>query len=247
MPDFEYKLPGSARSKKSRRKFTEARAFQTRLGRELKEVYTVERRIYESQRDGSPSTYRPAGKLEGRPPITIEDKATVNLWDEITRKLYQKRIDPIDYVRRIFATLGGSMITCPRPNQLLSSACLQRYKDSTENLREEIQMAFEVQRVSARREVIVKCQINGYTANDAISWVLREESLPLSALFRFCLAISMDKDSGLVKLAERFRKNAAIQYFPTRVEYDQVWGEYIPDPFRQEAVSIYEGIARRMS
>lgn len=239
-------LPGPSDSKaRKTRNRAKARDYSRKLGERLKQAYTTERRLHETQRDGVLSTYRPAARFDGQAAATVEDNAIDSLWVKAAKTLYRQGIDPEDYVRRVFAMISGKVISCPRPNQLLSSRCMELYRNASVDLREEITLAFSTQRQIARREVVVKCNVNGKTVPVAMNETIRDESLPLSSLFRYCLALSM-REKVVRRLAKRYKIDAALQYFPKREEYDQVWGEYIPDQFRQDAASIYEGISQQM-
>jgi hypothetical protein len=249
---FGYSLPDGSnadqaehRRKKKRRiaKRIKAEEFAQSLANRLRKSYIVQRRLYESNRDGTLSTYMPS-RRDLRTP-SVEDSEVKDVFMVQAKKLYQQGIGPEEYVEKVFAQLVGKVTSCPRPSQLTSARCMALYRDANKTLKEDIQRAFTIQRKVARRAIVVKCNVDKSSVEDAMNETIRDESLPLSALFRYCLALS--KDAQKVKrLAERYYILAAVQYYPKRDIYDQVWGECIPDDFREDAATIYEGIAQQM-
>ena len=68
--------------------------------------------------------------------------------------------------------------------------------------------------------------------------VLWDETLTLSALFRYCLA----RREGLKDVAHHYRLGAAMQYMRHHEDYDAVWGDWISDKFKDYAQRTYQSV-----
>jgi len=224
------------------------------MGAELKNTYTLQRRLYETQRDGVVSTYRPAKKydgasksLYGADDVTLEGKERplINLWEYLAAKLFRRDIKPTDYVERVFATMRGEVVSCPMPTQLLSDTWYERYKTSAESILREVESDFRTQRQVARSEVVVNITCGDMSNEKAIFEAVTDPNINLTDLFRYCLALSVD-DEMVRSAAERFWVGAALEYHPRRRQYKKVWGGYIPREFPKEARELYRYIADNM-
>lgn len=222
--------------------FTE---LELRMAKQLKQVYTIERIVYESCRDGKASGYKPSPKWDGKVLMTsdavLEDTPLNNVWVKVARDLHSKGIEPASYVRRVFSTLHGKLGTPPMPNQLLSPQAMRRYREGSENIQYEIELAYRHQMNLARQRIISYQTVSNIAMPDAVLRVLNDTTLSLSALLRYCLAFDMlSHGEGFKSLAEEFKGEAALQYMRHQEEYDNSWGSTIPVEFKLDAQRIYE-------
>lgn len=229
--------PG-ARAKKTVNLKAIREELERQLGLQLKSAYTVERGFYEQQRDRSrKQRYKPSKHWDGAekddrdPELTGRD----NVWIKTAAHLYDRGIDPAEFVRLVFAAINDKVDAPPLPSQLLSPKTFAKYTRGARTLPLEVANAFETQRALAKSRVCVKVRLCQKTTADAVEEVLYDEALALSALFRYCLAVSMqEKGKRFKEAAEAFKARAAIQYMRHKAQYDQSW-TCIPPKFKAEA------------
>jgi hypothetical protein len=80
------------------------------------------------------------------------------------------------------------------------------------------------------------------TYEQSVQFVLLDENLSLSALFRYCIA----RRAKCFDIARRYRTSAAVQYVRQRELYDTVWGALIPPKFKMKAQSIRQSMLDKM-
>ena len=228
--------------------------FDLALADKLKETYIIERRIYETNRDGKASKYLPSSKYDGstdspfdrdisRREESVEIAKVESTWLKQARILRVAQIDPVDYVRRIFFMIDGVSTTPPTPHDLTSARAMDLYRQGCEGKLEDIERAWRIQCEAAEIRILVQ-QAVGSTAKRKVSMrkatldVLYDRSVGLSALFRYCLAKSM-KHPKFEQLAAIYEGDAATQYIRSSREYDQVWGDWITDEFRRATPKLY--------
>ena len=97
-------------------------------------------------------------------------------------------------------------------------------------------------------------QVLGYDLKSAMYYLLSDGTAPLSALYRYCLAISMlrepnvslvDDVSLFQRVTKRLEESAVLQYTCFPGEYDSRWNDFIPAKFSQDARRIYSGMLSR--
>jgi hypothetical protein len=229
----------------SRRHVQGPSSLELNLADQLKETYIFERRIFEANRDDKESNYMPAKKYDGNvnpfdkdledSSRNLEDPQVISVWLKKARILHQQSIDPIDYVRRIFSFTGATPIT---PLQLTGDRARRLYERSLKGLRTEIIRAFKTQRELAELKISLKQKLGGQSMKQATLEVLYDRGYELSALFRYCLALSMKHDS-FNKLIAIYEVDAAVQYIRAKKEYDEVWEGWIPEGFDEKSQEIY--------
>ena len=76
---------------------------------------------------------------------------------------------------------------------------------------------------------------------DIWRFVLRDTQSQLSALFRFCIALS----EQLGDIAAQFQELALQDYLQDPQGYDHAWGTKIPDSLKKDAENILSGLERK--
>ena len=136
----------------------------------------------------------------------------------------------------------------PFPNQLNAPRAFANYAAGGEISFNEIFSAFNSQQQIAENHMVV-AQQGGSSAEEAWEDVLDDDDMPLSALFRYCLALSVAKksqDERFKDIARRFRTVAALQYLQDPESYNAIWGEeWIPQKFRDKVHGIYDRVYGR--
>lgn len=219
-------------------------ALEQQLGQQLKSAYTVEREFYEQQRDRTRKRgYKPNKNWDGVAKDDYDPESTGrdNIWIKTAVHLHSRGIDPADFVRLVFSAINDKVDAPPLPNQLLSPKTFAKYTKGARTLPLEVAGAFETQRALAKSRVCVKVRLCQKSTADAVEEVLYDETLALSALFRYCLAVSMKgKGKQFEDAANSFKERAALQYVRHKAQYDESW-TCIPPKFKAEASRSFEG------
>jgi len=129
-----------------------------------------------------------------------------------------------------------------KPNMLKSEAAWDRFTafngDATARLKSEFKaecIAFEM----AQQEAVT--WFPDADKKDIWRFVLRDTQSQLSALFRFCIALS----EQLGDIAAQFQALALQDYLQNPQGYDHAWGTKLPDSLKKEAENILSGMERK--
>ncbi len=246
-------LPGEGRTKKAAR-WSAEEDFSSRLAWRVRQTYIVERDSYESLISLHPERqkYRVSRRDDGGPNWDDslgeypEGQVHKSVWQKIVVTLFKEQIDPVDYIRCVFAAISGWLASPPLPRTLLSKRYRRIYKDYLETAGDELDLALRIQRNLAENLIVLAQVDGGVSMEEAVEEVLVNDRLALSSLFRYCLAVSM-KGKRFTRLAERYRVGAAVQYVRQAEDYTQAWGDFIPEHLRTEAEKIYRRVLKMLS
>jgi hypothetical protein len=129
-----------------------------------------------------------------------------------------------------------------KPNMLKSEEAWDRFTnfngDATARLKSEFKaecVAFEM----AQQEAVT--WFPDADKKDIWRFVLRDTQSQLSALFRFCVALS----EQLGDIAAQFQELAMQDYLQNPQGYDYAWGTKLPDSLKKEAENILSGLERK--
>jgi hypothetical protein len=188
-------------------------------------------------------SYNPSPKWDGED--AFEDNPEISsresTWERMAAKLSTLEVDPVDLVRRLFDDLEPSARPI-LPNQLASSSALSRYGRLVAEAAPDIEMALRSQ-----TEVLItafRCFDGGETEQDAWVGVLLDESLSLSALFRYCLALQCAdgyrdlSTNRFQRVADHYEWPANEQYRKNKDAYDRAWVIILPPSLRNESRSL---------
>ena len=228
------------------------------LARQIKAAYTLERRLWE-ERIGKTkrSNYTPHPKYEGKEVrATIEDRkqASKNVWLSVVQTLLPASIHPVVYVRVIVRALEGGSQAPPFPNNLVDEKWLKFFHRQSSEIAGNIDADLNRQCEYSKNALLRYQQVLGYDLKSAMYYLLSDGTAPLSALYRYCLAISMlrapnvslvDDVSLFQRVAKRLEESAVLQYTCFPGEYDSRWNDFIPAKFSQDARRIYSGMLSR--
>ena len=204
----------------------------------VREVYLFERRAFEEQLAGIPSSYRSSSYWDGG--VTATGKRST-IWERVAKFIIDKKLPVDTFIRRQFQYADGPYVI--KPNQLYNAAAMDRYLRGRSSDHQEILLAWRSQH-SALAVALVACQDMAAMENEELSktslqaTVLLNEDVALSALFRYCLA----KSEGLTEISRLYRDAAALQYMRHRKDYDQIWKNWIPNKFKARAAAVYQQI-----
>lgn len=205
------------------------------VARAVRAAYVRERRLWYERRTGQRSNYTVGARWDGG-----EDdlgRPTTSIWQRIAQFLLGHSADPEQFVRAQF--LAQHTGTPPSPGALMSRKCLEAYEKLRDKEPEELRLALQLQRERAREEIEQQMLIYKRQKYDAWLFVLNDASLPFSALFRYCLARSINKPD-FDALAAAYREAAEMELRRSPSAYMEAWGDWLPDRMKKLAGKLTE-------
>lgn len=197
------------------------------LASHVRDMYIMERRAWTEARTGITDEYMPGPFWDGGKKQR-DGTMTKPVWPGIALFLIENDIgNYATFVHAQFAARNRKGHP-PTPLQLKGNVAIQNWKKYAHGPEEHIKMiqrAFERQKQVARANIARETQNTPNLSRVEIQeYVLLSETLELTALFRYCLAIS----EKLVDVARRYHQAALVQYVLDRRSYDQIWQDWIP-------------------
>lgn len=204
----------------------------------VRELFITRYRQVESEGGKGFSNWTPGPWWDGG---NVRGTNRNNIWEAAAKLILKHRLplgEFVNYVTGEWRRLKKQPV--PRPNHLCSPQAVADFhrlnRGSTADPLQGLQTAIEFQRDALEQAMY------GYQAFDGTEYevtspeelkrlVLWDEDLSLSALFRYCLAV----DEGYDDIAKTFLAGALVQYLSQLRHYDQVWGIWIPQQFRNTA------------
>ncbi len=202
----------------------------------------IRERIEALERLGRSAKYTPGpywdGGLYKKRGADLGSAATKrkNFWEQAARWFTEHNLNYEEVIQTIFKSYRPQY---PEPNQIIGLRPLQLCRRQEEYQKQVIITGFETQKEAARQKLFFSCEM-GMTNAEAWSAMLQDTTLPISALFRYCLAVSENYQS----FARRFHDAALLQYLGNRAVYDAVWKKWIPAAFRREADAWRQAIIK---
>jgi hypothetical protein len=210
----------------------------------VKAIYVQERSRFETMKAGESVPYVPPRVYDGRAAITVEgelelEKMRASVWQQLVDWCKARKINPEAYVRECFNNIPFAHKTAPEPRQLMGDKFLERWKKSKPKRRQEIKLSLQIQRDTARRNLVVRQKVLGEAAEFAQIGVFADgRALGLSPLFCYCLATSIGTRK-LRRVATRLKAEAVLQFETARGLYKRYWAELLPEGFAAESKAIY--------
>jgi len=213
-------------------------SLQAQLAARLRAAYIRERRRWIRAVTGKDSKYGSKSMPRWDGGRDDDGACHKSVWLDIARHLLDmKCLSPERFVQAQFVEKQP-----PMPPMLKSEAAWKRFTDfngdATARLKSEFKaecIAFEL----AQQEATT--WFPEYDKKDVWRFVLRDTQSQLSALFRFCVALS----EHLGDIAEQFQELALLDYLQDPQGYEQVWGTKIPDSLKEDAKDILSGLERK--
>lgn len=173
------------------------------------------------------STYMPGPYWDGDARKNREP-----IWPSIARFLIHNKVEPETYVRQVFR-LARSAAQTLMPNQVATQGALKLFREWQPHYGKLVQQAFHTQQGIARAQ-LAYCAEFELGREDTWKMVLLDESLQMTAMFRYCLACS----EKLPNIAARYREAAVLEYSSSPDNYDKYWGEWIPQELKDSAAAV---------
>jgi len=189
----------------------------------LRHLYEHERAAWAArrlQKAAQGRSTRPCGQARAADP----------LWDRLATFCQNRDIEPHSYIQWVFDTSLSARP--PEPIQLLNPQLADAYLAAARDFPAAVTVALRVQKQTARTYIRLGQQPVKQTPHDVWAAVLLDETLPLSALFRFGLATSIGGER-FERIASRYEAAAARQYRRCPHVYDTVWGKWVPKRLRE--------------
>lgn len=194
------------------------------LASRVRDKYIECRRQHASQTGGRASAYRPGKAWDGG--RTASGQRRQSIWEKIAAHIRTKDYDLDTYIQAQFHRCQAGYP--PKPNVLLSPVAASHYllylREREPDYRQTL--ANQVQAYAHALYVAAKL----FSEPDAaVRYVLSDPAPSLTPLFRYCAAAR----EGLEDQVRFWYVAALKQYKPYAANYDQYWGELIPDTLRR--------------
>ncbi|MEX2217040.1 MAG: hypothetical protein WD768_23205 [Phycisphaeraceae bacterium] len=162
-------------------------------------------------------------------------------WLDIALQVTRQKIDPEDFIRRLF-DCTSILKDSPRPADFLRESVFQAYRNAAAERDRDVRSKFRWQREHAQNQISMRLSI--HKDKDIVTACIHAlDDIQLVPLFRFCFAEILYAEYGnkwLKKEADDSRVDAALEYIRSPDLYDEIWGpEWIPEEFRQYARQAY--------
>jgi len=208
--------------------------YRRNVANELRNAYILERTSFET-RLGTRAVghvYYPSPAFDGG--LDEDGKRHKRLWPRLALKVIKACLSPSQFIRAQFA---GKHTYSPMPGHLISDKAIRRAKNFQKADRTTIHVAFVGQLRTWSLEVLDAKDF--YTWPDPVIWafVLENESIALSSLFRYCQACSL-KFKNMRPIRDTYRVRAFAQYLRNPASYDEVWGDALPEGFKADAMDF---------
>lgn len=219
----------------------------TAAARKVRMYYIIERLLYEARYSVQKPRYWPGARADGG--RSKSGRLFKPVWPAIAEALYRKGIEPQQYLAFVFHYAARQCT--PRPEWVKSPDSISRYKSERTGwiksreqlaalrLRSQIHCLQRAQSVSSSCTLALRHQ---WPLTEFQQHVLADNSIPLSALFRYCTAMHL----GLSRVSDFFLTAAAWQYSREPWIYRRVWGSFLPADFDRRAEPISTTIWQRM-
>jgi len=157
------------------------------------------------------------------------------IWHDVARLVLIERIDPIDLIEAAFSVADEGCL--PEPISLLSPAVAARARDDRGLAVENLRVALRAQENIWKMQAYLIKHREGCDLNTAASQALKDRSLDLYTLFRYCTAT----ECGDVEVAGLFEEAAFEHYLLNKWAFDRAWGELIPAALKGRADRFRRG------
>jgi len=208
---------------------------ETELSRKIKSIYTAQRSAYDYRMKGIKTRWRSNRRYDDGVKATVETKEVLPVWITLARFFRENEITPYDYINYHFQ--NATLNRAPEPFQLKTPALLNDYQVWRKKEINSLRISFRTQKSIAVTNIRIQRSYDPELSDsDVYGLVLTDESIELSALFRYCLAKSL----RLKKIASIYLHRAAMQFYCNPVGYIKVWKRWLPKGFKVKASKLFK-------
>lgn len=238
--------PSSAASGR-RRRWEGAAPIKPGVGRSalaftIREIYVRERSAAEQLLYGGEFRYRPPHSYDGSFRPTQGMVAEDSVWHKMMLFYAAQKIDPHAFMGYMFGRCepGGRL---PEPNMLYGPKSIAKWERAQEEKGREIETILTVQTQIAKNQIGYLQRICERKVHDSYAMVLADTTLALSALFRYCLASSIE-GSRFRRIAANYEVDASLQFERYRKYYLRHWKDFLPNGFAKRSGKVYAMLYR---
>lgn len=211
--------------------------------RAVRTAYIAARTRYEQACKGMIGIYVPSLGMDGRSAKyrgdKIIEKAVPSDWQRIADLCIAEKINPRSYISTIFASLDPAKKTVPNPNYFCGEKALDTWRQSRRGQERAIELSLRSETEAAANKMGFYLSM-GFTKRRAYRTTLLDDSLGLSPLFRYCVAVSLKYDD----IADHFYTAAMTQFAEFDKYYRKFWAEMLPAGFAKRAMADFEKLIR---
>lgn len=203
------------------------------VANELRNVYILERTSFDTRlKKRTGYVFTPPASFDGGE--SSEGRSYKPIWPKLATTVLREGLDPVLFIR---AQFQGTTTHPPSASRLLSRGAIARARRFQRSDGAAVKVALRVQIDTWATSVIHAKDLYGWSDPDIWEHVLCNESLGLSALFRYCQARSI-KLKRMRPIRKRYRIQAFLQYLRNPKAYDRSWGMVFPEGFKAEASEV---------
>lgn len=210
------------------------------LSKRIRRLYAEDRSIYETLRSGVEFVYIVPRRYDGEIAIEPEQKGTPSIWLCLAEWMLANEVDPDRYIHEAMEYCDQK--GAPEPYQLMTEWRLEEYRQSDDLVDLAGALTFQVELCSTKISNAVT--LAGMSKNLACAFTLTDDSLELSALFRYCIACSMSGEKFKL-IATQYEQDAVVQYWHRRDRYRKYWSRILPAGYDRQAQILYRRLVGR--
>lgn len=205
------------------------------LAQHVRDLWVIEHHNFERRTKGKVSDWGNKYMAMWDGGETYDGKIHKSVWPKIAKFVIENDLQPDVLIHAVF---WRKVDKPPTPNMAHGPSALEKYANyaapaTRMEIKTDLIHAFESQKQRALADVFSKTTY--YKLNEQTAWraTIAGSSIPLTPLFRYCVARNQNWDD----VATDFKPQACKQYKRYAELYNEVWGEWIPDDFKVEALA----------
>ena len=152
-----------------------------------------------------------------------------NVWPSIAQFMLDNQLNVSSCLALCF-DLAQDRTEIPLPSHITAPWRLTGYREVSDTSPQLLGYMLTAEKQLCRTEFYEATSEFGMSGEDALRYILGNESLALSPLFRFCLAYS----ENMTDMVEEFKLDAVLQYIVSMDGYDKAWDDWVPGEFRRQ-------------
>ena len=212
------------------------------MAQRCRDAYIHERRQRDLMFSSKTGYTKPHVRWDGGEDVKNE-KVYEPIWPKIANFMIKHGLSPEHCIHIRFQQVMDVSSKPPYPNQIANMQYLEAYQTGyLEKLADSLQGMLQYEKTCCKTFISLAEEETPKRGKPLWRFVLVDESIPLSPLFRYCLARSED----IADVAENYEIPAMSQFMTAYDEYDKVWGAWIPTDFKERAHMVRK-IASRAS
>ncbi len=202
----------------------------------IREMWVAEYRDFELRTTGLATGWGRRHMVHWDGGNTPDGKVCKPVWPKIAKHVTENDLEPDLLVRALFYRKTDYP---PTPNQAHGPYALEQYRlytspGTTLEIKSDLIHGFDSQKQRALSEVASKTTY--FKLDETTAWkvTVGDTDVPLTPLFRYCVACNQGWDD----IGTKFEAQAKKQYRRFAAVYNEVWGAWIPETLKKEAPCV---------